>query len=886
LLSGGFRLKTEAEKQLPKGERNPIPPELREKVQVRRVGDSFVIVESDHKTLFKKQDKSKPGRLSAEELLEAHGIRLNSYKPGTHKTYCPTCGNRNQSSYAESKCLSVTIDAKGTCWHCFGCGWSGPEKRPKQDLKPEYLYRDADGVVQFGKVRNPDPSGGDSRFWLARPDGRDGWIKGISATRDGKKTKVVDDTILYRADEVKEAIALGRAVAIGEGEKDVDNLWRVGIPATCNAHGAAATRDDAGKPLPKYTPKWKKAHSEQLEGADIVVFNDNDEAGYAHADAVCTLSLGLAKSIKRVDLAPYWPHMPVGADVSDWLANGGTREALDEMIAEAPGFTAAPPPPTSAPAPTDPGLLLPTIQIVDGEIARVVDEAEAALVKAKADVPFMIRAGMLVHPIKETLQAADEHKTEVTLLRAVQPEFLVYMLNKHAAVFLRYNERAKVWDKTNPPASVARSLIQKGQWPFPRVTGITTAPTMRLDGTILDRPGYDPATQLWYAPDTFLRVPALKDEPTREDALAALKLFEDLLGGFPFVDEVDKAVALAGLLTPLLRAACDVVPMFLFLAHVAGSGKSYLTDLISTVAHGRRAPAISKAANEEELEKRLGALVLAGVPVISIDNCTTNLSGVTLCQITERQLVSIRILGKSEMPECEYRGAVFANGNNITAEGDLTRRTVVCHLDAGLERPELRTFEFDPIDRVLGDRGAYIAAALTIACAYRVSGERVECEPIGSYGRWSKTVREPLIWLGKTDPVKSMEAMREEDPVRAAGRELYELWRESLGTEKDYTAAEMIAAADEQHQVEVEDGLSDQIGKMKTVWRPKYPDLRPFLELHVGFKGELDPQKLGKWLQQIRGQIHDGHKLVKSKEANSRRGATYRMQQVAKTARG
>jgi putative DNA primase/helicase len=254
-------------------------------------------------------------------------------------------------------------------------------------------------------------------------------------------------------------------------------------------------------------------------------------------------------------------------------------------------------------------------------------------------------------------------------------------------------------------------------------------------------------------------VPPIKDEPTREDALAALKLFEDLLVGFPFVEEVDKAVALAGLLTPLLRAACDVVPMFLFLAHVAGSGKSYLTDLISTVAHGRRAPAISKAASEEELEKRLGALVLAGVPVISIDNCTTNLSGVTLCQITERQLVSIRILGKSEMPECEYRGAVFANGNNITAEGDLTRRTVVCHLDAGLERPELRTFDFDPIERVLGDRGAYIAAALTIARAYRVCGERVECEPIGSYGRWSKTVREPLIWLGQTDPVKSMEAM-------------------------------------------------------------------------------------------------------------------------------
>jgi hypothetical protein len=449
LAFGGFRPKTEAEKQLPKGEKNPIPPELKEKLQVRRVGDAFVIVVSDHGTLFKKRSEPTPERLSGEELLEAHGIRLNSYKPSTYKTYCPTCGNRSRSGYVEKKCLSVTIDAKGTCWHCFGCGWSGPEKKPKQDPKPEYIYRDVNGVVQFGKVRNP--SGHEPRFWIVRSDGKGGWIKGMSVTRDGKKVKVVDDTILYRIDEVKKAIDQGQAIAIGEGEKDVDNLWRIGIPATCNAHGAAATRDDAGKPLPKYTPKWKKAHSEQLEGADIIVFNDNDEAGYAHADAVCTLSLGLVKSIRRVDLAPYWPHMPIGADVSDWLANGGTREALNAMIAEAPGFTAAPPPPTSAPAPTEPGLLLPTIQIVDGEIARVVDEAEAALVRAGANVPFMIRAGMLVHPIKETLQAADEHKTEVTLLHPIQPAFLVYTLNKHAAVFVRYSERAKRWEKTNPP---------------------------------------------------------------------------------------------------------------------------------------------------------------------------------------------------------------------------------------------------------------------------------------------------------------------------------------------------------------------------------------------------------------------------------------------------
>ena len=106
---------------------------------------------------------------------------------------------------------------------------------------------------------------------------------------------------------MKKAIAEGRIVACVEGEKDADNLWRIGIAATCNAHGAS----EPGK-----KPKWTKAHSEQLAGADLVVFNDNDAAGHEHADATCKLSLGIAKRVRRLDLATHWPGIPKGGDVS------------------------------------------------------------------------------------------------------------------------------------------------------------------------------------------------------------------------------------------------------------------------------------------------------------------------------------------------------------------------------------------------------------------------------------------------------------------------------------------------------------------------------------------------------------------------------------------
>src|SRR5262249_23437149 len=177
---------------------------------------------------------------------------------------------------------------------------SGSGEPREQSVELSYhVYRDADGVVRFRKVRKRQPRD----FWMERPDGKGGWRTG---------TKGVDTSIVYLADEVKRAIADGRVVCCVEGEKDADSLWTIGIAATGNAHGAS-------DPAKKQKAKWKSAHSDQLAGADIVVLNDNDAAGYEHADVTCKLSSGIAKRVRRLDLKPYWNdgEMPKGGDVSD-----------------------------------------------------------------------------------------------------------------------------------------------------------------------------------------------------------------------------------------------------------------------------------------------------------------------------------------------------------------------------------------------------------------------------------------------------------------------------------------------------------------------------------------------------------------------------------------
>ena len=79
----------------------------------------------------------------------------------------------------------------------------------------------------------------------------------------------------------------------------------------------------------------------------------------------------------------------------------------------------------------------------------------------------------------------------------------------------------------------------------------------------------------------------------------------------------------------------------------------------------------------------------------------------------------------------------------------------------------MRQFDFDPVERVLANRGEYIAAALTICRAYIVAGRPIRLRDWHhSRGEWSDTVRSALMWLGQEDAVKSMENARAEDPER------------------------------------------------------------------------------------------------------------------------
>jgi putative DNA primase/helicase len=509
---------------------------------------------------------------------------------------------------------------------------------------------------------------------------------------------------------------------------------------------------------------------------------------------------------------------------------------------------------------------LPVIQIKNGELSSLATRAEEMLIAA--GVPIYQRGGALVRPIIETVDATRGRKTNICQLKILDTVYARDLLGRHA-VWEKWDARARRDVPVNPPGDIAATMLARaGDWMFPVITGVISAPTMRPDGSLLLDPGYDAATRLLLVEPPAM--PAIADHPTRQDAEAALKLIEGLLTGFPFVDDVARTVALSAIMSPVVRGAFTVAPLHASRAPTAGSGKSFLWDIVAAIAIGQFMPVMSAGASEEETEKRLGAALMAGQPLISIDNISAELGGDALCQIIERPVVDIRILGRSECVRIEAGGtSLFATGNNFTIVGDVCRRVITANLDPATERPELRQFAFDPIELVMADRGKYIAAALTICRAYFVAGRPDRAPRLASFEGWSDTVRSALMWLGKDDPVKSMEDTRAEDPERIELSDMLEAWAAVIGAGPE-TRMKLAAVLTKGLSMSREHAVADL--------EPTYPDFHAALFAmaqrnanRTGKSGPPNARMFGKWLQRFKGRIVNGKRfanLCDSKHGN------------------
>ena len=475
-----------------------------------------------------------------------------------------------------------------------------------------------------------------------------------------------------------------------------------------------------------------------------------------------------------------------------------------------------------------------TIRVAQGEIHRVVDAAERELAQARRHYQ---RGGLIV-----TVNT-DPGTRETRIQEITQPALVRDLAG--AATWERFDARSKDWVRTDPPARHAAVLFDASTYPhLPVLNGLARQPYFRPDGSIMREAGYDAGTGMFGV--FHSRAFSIPDIPGRAEAEGALAELRDLLAEFSFAREVDRSAALAAILTASIRPSLALAPMFHLRAHMPGSGKSYLCQLISAFATPQWGTPTAFPADDEECRKLLLAEFLRAPAVIEFDNLTGDLvPHKSLCTSLTSSFMTGRILGVSKTVSVSTRTLLLSSGNNVGPVQDMTRRCLTIHLSPECEIPATRTFTRpDLIREVLQERGRFVSAALTIIRAWVAAGRPLTlCKALAGYGEWSDLCRQPLLWLGLPDPTESIFDAMAEDPDREALQRFLEAWMASFGK----TGAM------------VRDAL-----RLSGAGGDQGAELRDVLEEIAGDRGAINPRKLGWWIRRHAGRIVDGKRVVRA----------------------
>lgn len=602
---------------------------------------------------------------------------------------------------------------------------------------------------------------------------------------------------------------------------------------------------DAGN-LMAVAVELRKRHPQ----VEVILAADNDRAtpgnpGLSKANDAATECGG------RV-VFPVFEGEESGSDWNDWVANRESREDLgQEMIR----LFSRPVDPIARNLEGD----LPIIQVEGGNRPQCVRLAEAAMIAKGVEV--FQRGGQMVRLVRLPKVEQQENRKldrpdNALLVMGVEQAWLELRLTE-CAIFQEFDGRRRKWVRIDCPPPISRAMLAStGDWQLRNLAGVIEAPTLRRDGSILETPGYDAKTELFFDPGGTV-FPSIPEHPTQAEARQALADLSELICEFPFVGPEHKSAMLAAFLTVLIRRSIRTAPMFGVSATKMGSGKSFLADLASILACGRRAPAITYGGDRDEQKKQLFSLLLGGDSIAVLDNISGPMSSDQLCSILSQETIKDRVLGESREITVPTTVTWFATGNKLIIQGDLSTRALKIEIDPAVERPEERSFSKNLLEWTPQHRPRLVVAALTILRAFVVAGRpQGDLKPFGRFEEWSLLVRAALVWLGEADPCATRLQVEEDDPVRLQLTGFLRAWHEAVGTER-ITGPKLVA-------------LAKELANPTSHWsdgRNERPEPNPsllnrLLEI-AGERGVINNRRLGRWLLSYSGRIEGGFKVVK-----------------------
>ena len=270
------------------------------------------------------------------------------------KYNCPLCG----SGTRENGTPAFNLYQEDTKAHCFSCGFDGSiidlyltvnhmeftrenvaqairelsqqfglntpiikQKNPQKIGSRTHIYHNADGSIFGKKVITSLTDGRKLPCWYRYDPETKTYIKGLQ----GLKAPLYNANVLHNMDE--------GTVFITEGEKDADTMAKLDdIPATTIPNGAGFTQ-------------WLDLYNDGLQGKDIIILTDNDDAGRKYGSTVAKNVISIANSVKIIPALAIWDKCPEKGDISDIvkaLGEDKTVELLADAIQKASFYTPQP----------------------------------------------------------------------------------------------------------------------------------------------------------------------------------------------------------------------------------------------------------------------------------------------------------------------------------------------------------------------------------------------------------------------------------------------------------------------------------------------------------------------------------------------------------------
>jgi hypothetical protein len=327
-------------------------------------------------------------------------------------------------------------------------------------------------------------------------------------------------------------------------------------------------------------------------------------------------------------------------------------------------------------------------------------------------------------------------------------------LNKDA----RWSRRVSEMSPCGPSTGISNTVIGLGHWPeIQTLTGLTSTPLLRRDGSLLSEAGYDESSSFLYEPAGTFDIPAA---PTREDAQQALALLLTRFQEIPFETATHRSAFLAALLTPFAAHWSGPAPLFFFDAPNSAT-PTLLGDLISLLAHGREIIQMEKPASERSFRRLLARTQLNGESLVLISGAETWRNGDAL----RTALFSRTWIDGNERRRDPRPITWCAAGANAQLTRDVAMLTLPVRLEGTEDDMTGESWGLPPdlVRNLRRDRAELVSAALTILRAYEVAGRPdQELDVWTGFEEWSSRIAGALVWAGAENPLDARRTARDD----------------------------------------------------------------------------------------------------------------------------